>query len=523
MRNNGPVTQREVTVKAGEQLVTSTSTKGVITFCNNTFCRIAGFERDELLGQAHNIVRHPDMPQLAFANMWNNLKAGKHWMGLVKNRCKNGDHYWVDAYATPLKENGHIIGYESVRVAPTADQIKRAEIAYGRINAGKQAVPMLSLIWARYFIPLLVTLALIVVDTVSLMALDKLSLGAFFGALVTSGILGAIVAVAISSGLHKLLKESRRIINDPLAAYIYTGSADYFGEINLAEFAHAARLRTALGRIQVAAADLVNKSESTQSKVNDALTGMSAQQGESEQVAESMSQMAIAVHEVASNVSQTKDATVNALSEVKSVETITQEANREIANLNQTVGTLSNVLEELSGGSEKIASVIGVIRDIADQTNLLALNAAIEAARAGEQGRGFSVVADEVRSLAQRTQQSTQDIENIIEELGNTTNLAVGNMQSCKDRSQRSVESINRVQSSLQSITQSVTSIEQMAQQIASAAEEQSCVANEVSNNTQNISNIAKDTESKAQSAAQTTREMGQLASKQLSLVERFK
>ncbi|BFM08886.1 methyl-accepting chemotaxis protein [Halioxenophilus aromaticivorans] len=523
MRKNGAVTQRSVPVGAGDQLVTSTTPKGVITFCNNTFCRIAGFERDELIGQAHNIVRHPDMPQAAFSTMWRNLKAGQHWMGLVKNRCKNGDHYWVDTYVTPLKENGQITGFESVRVAPTADQIQRAEAAYARINAGKSPVPALSMLWAKFKIPIMVMVAVLAVDLVSLMVLSKLSLLTVAVSSLVSLALGAFTAVISSAGVRSLLQKSRQVIDDPLAAYIYTGRADHYGEINLAEYALAARLRTALGRIKVSAADLVEKSDQTQGKVDDALKGMTAQQRESVQLAESMSQMALAVQEVASSVAQTNDATVDVLSQVKSGESITREANTDIADLSKTVDALGSVLENLSGGSEKIASVIGVIRGIADQTNLLALNAAIEAARAGEQGRGFSVVADEVRSLAQRTQESTQDIEAIIEELGKATELAVGNMTNCKESSQRSVDSIDSVYSALQSITQSVVSIERMSQQIASAAEEQSSVAMEVNNNTQNISDIAKQTESKAQSAAETTCDMRALAAQQLSLVERFK
>ena len=141
MRKNLPVTQREVTMPKGGRLISTTDLKGVITYCNDEFVTISGFTRDELIGQAHNIIRHPDMPASVFQGMWDYLKAGKAWMGIVKNRTKTGDHYWVSAYVTPIRENGQVTGYESVRVAPSRNQIDRAEALYSRISAGK---PVLS-------------------------------------------------------------------------------------------------------------------------------------------------------------------------------------------------------------------------------------------------------------------------------------------------------------------------------------------------------------------------------------------
>ena len=142
MRNTGPVTGKEIHLKDNDEIVSATTTKGVITFCNDVFCDIAGYSNEELIGQAHNLLRHPDMPSAAFKMMWDSIKAGNPWMGIVKNRCKNGDHYWVDAYVTPLKEKGQVTGYESVRVKANRDIIERAEQTYQRINEGNEAIPV---------------------------------------------------------------------------------------------------------------------------------------------------------------------------------------------------------------------------------------------------------------------------------------------------------------------------------------------------------------------------------------------
>ena len=126
MRNNQPVTQREFDFPADATLMSTTDTRGVITYANAAFIAISGFEREELMGQPHNIVRHPDMPREAFADLWATLKAGRSWTGLVKNRRRNGDHYWVRANVTPVTRGGQVSGYMSVRTKPTRAEIEAA-------------------------------------------------------------------------------------------------------------------------------------------------------------------------------------------------------------------------------------------------------------------------------------------------------------------------------------------------------------------------------------------------------------
>ena len=141
MKNNGPVTQQEKPFPTGQYLVSKTDLKGIITHCNDAFVAISGFARNELIGQSHNLVRHPDMPAAAFEDLWKTIKAGRPWRGVVKNRCKNGDHYWVDAFVVPIRKLGQTVGYMSVRSEPTREQVRQAEALYQRINAGQAKLP----------------------------------------------------------------------------------------------------------------------------------------------------------------------------------------------------------------------------------------------------------------------------------------------------------------------------------------------------------------------------------------------
>ncbi len=137
MKINKHVTDVEHILTDSDSIVSNTNLKGVITYVNDAFIRISGYSREELIGVSHNIVRHPDMPTEAFADLWKSMKAGRPWTGIVKNRCKNGDYYWVLANVTPLYENDQLVGYMSVRSKPTSEQIKTADAAYPLFREGK--------------------------------------------------------------------------------------------------------------------------------------------------------------------------------------------------------------------------------------------------------------------------------------------------------------------------------------------------------------------------------------------------
>ncbi len=496
MKTNLPVTNLENDYDSTLRIVSTTNLKGVVTYANKDFIKISGFSEDELLGQSHNIVRHPDMPQEVFQDLWDNIKKGNSWMGIVKNRCKNGEHYWADAFVTPLKNGSETIGFQSVRIKPTKKLIHSAKNFYQHVNKGipawKKALSKISFGLLGKMVATNITVGVVVLLLTNVLGVSSL--------ISIASILGLIVVV--SFGLSKLVanpwqkaaQESKAVFSNSVAQKVYTQRDDELGQLQLVIKMLQLQQETLVLRIGDAAGNLQSSSSSSAKTSSQIYNDMCNQSEEAELVATAMNEMTATVHEVARNTSSTADATLQAQKEVEKGHDIVEKMVTLITQLSQRIEKAVTVISILEQSSNEIQKVIEVIRGIAEQTNLLALNAAIEAARAGEQGRGFAVVADEVRTLASRSQGSTHEIQKIIEELQQNSEQAVSVMKTCQVSAAESVEEAVEAGDSLKNITHNVEKIIEKTTQIATAAEQQSSVAEEINRNITRINDVTSHT-----------------------------
>jgi len=443
MKKNLPVNNREVDYPESLNILSTTNARGLISYCNKDFIKISGFGEEELVGRSHNIVRHPDMPAPAFKDLWKHMHSKRSWMGIVKNRCKDGSYYWVDAFATPIFENGKLIECQSVRTKPKRDCVQRADVLYKQLNQGK-STPL-----SRPSIPILVQcfLAFIIGVLPGLLAMYfNLSFSSIFLVNVIGVLLGLSALAFALNPLKKIIQQSKNIVDNKLMQYVYTGRVDDFGRIQLAMKMLSSELGAVVGRMHDMSQNQMESATHTLNNMRVSSESTSQQKEETNSVATCVEEMNASMKEISKGASSASQFAVNA------------------SGLAETSSASITQLNELSNS---IGNIIQMITSIAEQTNLLALNATIEAARAGEAGKGFAVVANEVKELAKQTGKATDEVSSKIQGIQAATQESMGNIKKVCEV----IQDINHYQSS-----------------IASAVEEQSAVVSEMARNISRIS-----------------------------------
>lgn len=540
MRVNTPVNNSETEVPEGVYIYSRTDATGIIVDANQAFADISGFSLDELVGQNHNMVRHPDMPPEAFADMWSSLKRNRPWRGLVKNRRKDGGFYWVVATVNLVRENGRVAGYQSVRTKATREQIRSASEAYASIRAGDTSLHIkdgavysnAASFIAKFTTP------------------DALTTSAIFGALLGMGTtlispflapdsrldawacgLGIIPVLAwILFALPARSKELRDVdetLESILTSGNLTKAIPHPKHGAVAQIVSKMDLLIASMRATVQGMDdMANTVAENSAHARACVERVKKNSDEQGQATVSTAAMSEELANSIASITQKSDATgalaKSSDAQAALVTQISNDACNAIESTATAMATAAIGIKNLEERSKKIGAITDRIKGIASQTNLLALNAAIEAARAGEAGRGFAVVADEVRKLSEGASQSSEEIAILLSDFQREISQTERSMGNTGGNVGSSVDLVRSSRDSMAQISGAMRGTLSNMSEIAESISEQSLAIDLLAQTITQISDKAMETVMESNSAAEATRHLDSAAKRMKLAVKQF-